>query len=477
MKGDFSRDTFTPARHFSRVLMQQGRVQLDADWNEQSDIVLYYLRTLAKDLIGDHGGPGVGFSIGVGVALKMDFAIWPGHYYVDGILCENEADNLTYTSQSGYPFPDSGALQTNKNHLVYLDVWERHVTALENDAIREVALGGVDTATRTQVMWQVKATTKLPDGSDIVGDQTTDWSKWLQDTGWSKWVDLWQPPNRGQLKASTKEDAGMHTSPCIMPPQVRYRGAENQLYRIEIHRGGNAWDGTKSADGKPAGNAQTAATFKWSRDNGSVVFPIVTLSGKMASLANLGRDDRLTLKPNDWVEIADDDCALKGQPGPMAQVLQVDSATRTVTFAEDVAGLNYDETSTKHPLLRRWDHQAGDPTEGGLELSEGAALIKEDNNNWLLLEDGVQIQFKPSTTGSNRYDTGDYWLIPARTATGDVEWPQIPNPSYNPLDPHSPKTVADARPPHGIHHHYAPLAIVGIDAAGTAWMAGFRRSI
>ena len=35
MKGDFSRLTFDPTKHFSGVRMQQGRVQLDADWNEQ----------------------------------------------------------------------------------------------------------------------------------------------------------------------------------------------------------------------------------------------------------------------------------------------------------------------------------------------------------------------------------------------------------------------------------------------------------
>ena len=38
MKGDFSRITFDPKKHYSRVLMQQGRVQLDADWNEQAAI-------------------------------------------------------------------------------------------------------------------------------------------------------------------------------------------------------------------------------------------------------------------------------------------------------------------------------------------------------------------------------------------------------------------------------------------------------
>jgi hypothetical protein len=57
MKGDFTRDTFDPAKHFTRVLMQQGRVQLDADWNEQGAILLHYLQALATDLIGPFGGP------------------------------------------------------------------------------------------------------------------------------------------------------------------------------------------------------------------------------------------------------------------------------------------------------------------------------------------------------------------------------------------------------------------------------------
>ena len=56
MQGDFSRNTFDPTKHFSRVLMQQGRVQLDADWNELNAIVFHYLRTLARDVFGPYGG-------------------------------------------------------------------------------------------------------------------------------------------------------------------------------------------------------------------------------------------------------------------------------------------------------------------------------------------------------------------------------------------------------------------------------------
>ena len=42
--------------------------------------------------------------------------------------------------------------------MVYLDVWERHVTSLQEKGIREVALGinEPDTAARAQVVWQVK---------------------------------------------------------------------------------------------------------------------------------------------------------------------------------------------------------------------------------------------------------------------------------------------------------------------------------
>src|SRR4051812_21238116 len=76
MKADLSRVTFNPHQHFSRVLMQQGRVQLDADWNEQTSILLHHLRNLAADLIGPHGGPGdVVDANGEVVAVNCGFEI------------------------------------------------------------------------------------------------------------------------------------------------------------------------------------------------------------------------------------------------------------------------------------------------------------------------------------------------------------------------------------------------------------------
>jgi hypothetical protein len=79
-KGDFTRDTFDPLKSFSRVLMQQGRVQLDADWNEQADILLRLVRQLARDLIGQQGTPdeSPGFVIATDPNDKGNFLIGAG---------------------------------------------------------------------------------------------------------------------------------------------------------------------------------------------------------------------------------------------------------------------------------------------------------------------------------------------------------------------------------------------------------------
>src|SRR5207248_4400927 len=55
-KTDITRDSFRRHKNFSRVLMQQGRVQLDADWNEQTDLFLYALRKTLTDLVGRRWG-------------------------------------------------------------------------------------------------------------------------------------------------------------------------------------------------------------------------------------------------------------------------------------------------------------------------------------------------------------------------------------------------------------------------------------
>ena len=461
MKGDFTRDTFNRARHYSRVLMQQGRVQLDADWNEQGEILLYQLRTLTRDLVGPHAGPvgDCGFEIITqetssrldaiiadparlaqlheAVAKGNDFVIGPGRYYVDGILVENERAIL-YTEQPGYPFADSpGAeeLGTGPGALVYLDVWERHVTYIEDDDIREVALEGPDTCTRAQVVWQVKA---------LTGSQTP---AWVYGVTSCYAVDGLPRLGSGKLRARARLDQPP-ADLCGTPPSSRYRGAENQLYRVEVHQGGSV---------------ATPATFKWSRDNGSVTFAIRQLDQNYkATLESLGRDTHLSVKHGDWVEVTDDSRVLSGQPGWLAQVDEVfpDELSVTLTVPASETGFpayGLDKASL-HPLLRRWDHQ-GDPDHGGALVIVEAG---DPTQGWIDLEDGVQVWF---AAGGN-YLTGDYWLIPARVATGDVEWPPQLDATGAVVKDTDGNPVAAARRAGGVYHSFAPLLLVNQAGAG-----------
>lgn len=429
MKGDFTRNTFDADKQFTRVLMQQGRVQLDADWNEQAAIFWNYIRTLATHLIGPHGGPADDVGFKIEPPADNDFEIGAGQYYVNGILCQNpilldESGNelrLNYKAQPFYPVPNDETLP--KIYIVYLDVWERHITHVEDHSIREVALKGPDTATRAQRIWQVKwCALDSAQNCNII------------ESDWDELVKQWQPENRGQLKAKAKGEEDLD-DPCNLPPESRYRGNENQLYRIEIHKGGGA----------------DVATFKWSRDNGSHIFSIRSTSGDIVTVDQLGRDD-CSLKVGDWVEIMDDDRVLRNEL-PAEDLLKVDAINPdamevTLVVPDGKTIPVYNETSTKHPLLRRWDQKAPSKVEL-TEEGEGVIAIKEDD--WLDLEDGIQICFKVSEANvQTSYRRGDYWLIPARTATGDVEWPK--DADNQPL----------FRQPHGIDHYYAPLAVISV---------------
>ena len=104
MKGDFSRNTFDPTKHFTRVLMQQGRVQVDADWNEQQAITETRIETEAADVIGGCGAPLAAPGFEITIPDGKQIQIGAGRFYVDGILCSNEAP-VAYDAQPDYRLP------------------------------------------------------------------------------------------------------------------------------------------------------------------------------------------------------------------------------------------------------------------------------------------------------------------------------------------------------------------------------------
>lgn len=487
MNGDLSRVTFSPLKHFSRVVWQQGRVQVDADGNEQTAILLHYLRALAADLIGQHGGPGdlykdpvkragllkrnCGFAI-IAAAKpaaggsttffppgdlldsekkllekmitdnQLPLRICSGHYYVDGLLCENE-DYWRYSQQPDLRRPDDDEIRklANGAHLLYLDVWERHISALEDPSIREVALGGADTAARTRLIWQVRVAPRqvaLPTDCNVFNEV------------WQGILDEFQSANRGRLQAGTKkQSAGDADDACITSPEARYRGMENQLYRVEIHQSGPALDDKGS-------NREDAATFKWSRDNGTIVAALKRKDGNQLIVSGL-RDFSRWFTAGNWVEITHDALELDGLPGTLVRLAKVEGETLTID-PHTASGTVLDpgkSNNLSNVKVRCWDHKQPEDS----LLRDGAITIKEDTP--IELEDGVIISFKSGPQGT-RYRSGDYWLIPARVATGEVEWPSEFVPDAD--NPGKFKRELQALPPSGVEHHYAPLAAITLDA-------------
>jgi Family of unknown function (DUF6519) len=424
MKGDFSRRTFDRTKHYAGVLMQQGRVEVDADWNEQIEIARHRTETEAVDVIGPCGTPldAPAFMDAPGFKLELaagdtSLTIGAGRYYVDGLLAENE-ETIDYADQGAAPYelPAPTAIldllpNANDIGLVYLDAWMRHVTPLDDPLIQEKALGDADTATRARTAWQVKVL-PLPGVAPPVAC----------DAKLAPWDEL-VAASTGTLEAVTHPPATT-ADPCEPPPRAGFTRLENQLYRVEIHRGTNG--------GAPP-------TFKWSRENGSIVTDVRSFDANdWITVGSMGRDEQLGFAKDQWVELVNDfselntDGTVRGQ---LTRIIDVNPAKNAIRLADTAA----DTALARHPRLRRWDMVTkGAPenitvTTDGIVVQPGVVVP---------LEDGISVTFDTGT-----YHDGDYWLIPARTAVGDIEWPQD-------------GTNARAEGPTGVRHHYCRLGYV-----------------
>jgi Family of unknown function (DUF6519) len=417
MAGDFTRRTFTPGKDHSGVLMQQGRVTLDADFNEYVEIVDRRLRAEVVDMLGrcvfSRETPNA-FLIGLsGGALT----IGRGRAYVDGLLAENHGGKpfafdavvgelcgsapLDYTQQ---PYHADPSPPSDGTYVVYLDVWRREVSYLEDPDLLEKAIA-VDTAARAQSAWQVKL---------LRADKGTTCDSPVK--GWDALV----APSAGRL-TTRAVGVPVSTDPCTIPPSGGYRGTENRLYRVEVH------------DPGPLGTA----TFKWSRDNASVAAHVgaIDAAGSELTVTRLGRDGVQRIKVDDWVEVLDDRRELAGEPGELRKVAAVDEVRDAMTLSAPLTAGEFDATDTaRHTRVIHWDQTGAD-----VDAGEGLLTVPAGAGSAIVLEDGVQVSFS-SEPAAGELHTGDHWVFAARTADASVE------------------DLTEA-PPLGIHHHYCRLAV------------------
>ncbi len=451
MSFDLSRVSFDARRDFLGVILQQGRVQLDADWNEW--VAQLGRRLQAGSLDGFDGAvvPRItprGFEI---QAAAGSLAIGPGRLYVDGLLAENHgvgdtwdprleelvgSQSVAFEQQPYQPYlqdPDylemhlgaPRALPTAGAHLIYLDVWQRDITHIEMPELIEPAIG-IDTTGRRQTVWQVKVLPNPGQAAISCASRDDEVPGWREATA----------PAPVRLSTFTA-DPPLEENPCAVAADAGYSGLENQLYRVEVHTPG------------PLGTA----TVKWSRDNGSIASRVTHIDAARITLSldSLGRDEGLSFRQGGWVEVTDDWRSLAGRPGELRRVatilldrrqLVLDRPLPEGLFATDGSGAT---APGRHTLVRRWDNDPGDPDDGLPIPATGTRLT---------LENGIAVEFSV-VDASAPIRSGDHWMFAARTATGSILEPLV------------------QAPPRGIHHHYARLAVVsfpgGVTDCRTLW--------
>jgi hypothetical protein len=599
MAGDITRSTFDPKKGYTSVRMQQGRLQLDADWNEQADIQNHLRRAYVTDMIGSGSGASKVDPI-TGKPSETNFQLWlistqplpsgqgqdsgtaadptaatdiaaaaettpviepnstttidpsasgsgtkspatqappitdlvllPGHFYINGILCESTPgspfmvksvaakdvsvttlqviDSLTIDGQrlkkgdwlirdkspannansddknkpvyqegwrirdidvktriltvNGPPMgtdetlrrvitystqpdlPEAPPLEAG-TYLAYLDVWERQLSAIDDPTLREVALNVPDTTTRTKTVWQVKLQPLAPVTDESPEDvtaltQPVNSPAWSPESVSQQWAEF---QNQNQFRDEYRGLAPLLNACARLCTGTSTNGITanrlgNFLYRVEVHQGNDG-------DADPFGKRSTV-TFKWSRTNGSVVSPIKKLEGDVIRIAKASQDVWADSQPGQWLELLTLAQELKGEPGILVPLVRVSDTKIEFDPARIIGGAIPDNVTK----VRRWDHTVDKAPQGAIPIQ----------SEWIELESGIKVQFYPNRT----YRTGDYWLIPSRTATNDIEWPSDRADEDVTLADNQGASVSQPlpQPPNGIEHQYALLAIVEV---------------
>ena len=318
----------------------------------------------------------------------------------------------------------------DRNLLVYLDSWERHITTIEDETIKEVALGGPDTATRLKQICQTRFLSEdlLLEGENI--NQMRDLQARLD----QKLIEF-TSTGTGRLSTLTKE-AEPNADPCAIVPMAGYEG-DNRLYRVEIHRGGKLG----------------VAQFKWSDDNSSIATRITgfgTEDGMISrgvtkiAVEMLGRDRDTMFKIGDFIEVVDDATDLADytqnptlEAGEIRQITDVDIDENTISWDSPNTDKLYSPIDRDYKLfrnakVRKWSGVGTaemDPEK--IDAATGKLV-----NPQLHLGNGIMLDFS-----GGGFRTGDYWIFKARALPREID-----------------KLVRS--PPMGPAHHYCKLAYI-----------------
>jgi hypothetical protein len=419
---DISRVNYDPKKHYTSVRLQQGRVLDSDDWNELERMDKELLRRTKVDIIGPYGTPDNGFNIVNPYLLTgnlINFEIEPGSIYLGGHRIDLETrQEFRYQSDGLQLLPTHfGNLNGIRQDMVYLEVWQQGVSAVEDEALFERALGGPDTSTRVRNFWQVKVFPDVNTRNCEVAWESFKLSNPTINEEHERVTDA-------KLTVSFSTNIGPGQDLCAPSGIAGYLGAENQAIRIQL---------------------TGPDTFTWGFNNAAPLYRAEFVDDSTIKLLTAPKDAYHWPSSNKVVEILPWSAVLPNgehiadECGHLTRVSTVNpdpekmefSIINPITPHQDF-GKVWGQTTPAYIYVRFWerdDNQTGTPH---ISFTPGTSVN--------LGNTGLAVTFS-----GTQFHKADHWVIAARPETPDlvVPWDLLTGAS-----------------PHGVRRFFAPLAII-----------------
>lgn len=251
MKGSNSRFSLRPDRRYSNTAHIQGGMVTDADLTEAGQ--LHQERDEVQNtVVTGTGTPAVDGIVRLGeddISLQQGYVLAEGKL---GLLVSSKKDatiagTLLFGAQADLP---EGPVMPAGKALLYADLWERPIFALQDNYLADPGLHGAETSYRTRTMVQIKA---LPLTGEMTRDQAMD--------DLAKGTGMFRRKGDALAKVTPKntEIAVDDCDPCADQVDI-VPSVPNALFRLEVV------EVTRDNKGRPS-----KARFAWSMENAAVI--------------------------------------------------------------------------------------------------------------------------------------------------------------------------------------------------------------
>ena len=278
MGSDLARITFDSSRGYRSVVAQQGRVTLEADINEETAIAGEALRKETIDVVGPAGTPDDGYKVSYNTTDGLVAS--KGTMYLGGWRLHQDKPVPFSNQPEWLDQPAQTAFQGNA--VAALLVTEQSISATEDQALREVALGGPDTAARMRLMQHFVL---IPTDASQCPSAEQGVAETLQQMGLQLNPKTLELEYAATLKVSFFPPT-QSNDPCCPPAQGGYLGADNQLVRVAV-----------------SSFSAGSGTLLWGWNNASFLYRATVVSPQVLRLTQTPIDAAHTPQPGQVIEI------------------------------------------------------------------------------------------------------------------------------------------------------------------------------